>query len=540
MKTSITKNRCGIFAALMLVSMAGSVGLLAQDNVVALGRVNSVGTLLNGTTTVNGTISTTQNGTGDYFIDIEAPGAFTGADANDFVVQASLSSVSSGDESIKATVSSVTDDLVRVIVHTDDVEDLTNPDLSLAVNHAFSFVVFRVPDVFPANTGTRYLLSTGTVSSAGNLVAGAAVEGITVVTTQNGIGDYNITLAKPGGFVGDVNNDYVLALTLRGGGTQDQVIRGGVLQVASDDELVVNVHTDDAQSNPDGSVGTPESDAFYFTIYRIPTTNDSLPASKLLVSLARVSSAGALLTAPNSFDGGTIASSQTGTGEYEVTITSPGAFAGREAGEFVAHATLNQSLSTDESIRSNLTIPDDDTLLIAVKTIDVETSGQLQGIFANSAFYLSVFDAKAELQPDLRIGEKGSLTKMKGNNKYNATGAGQQLKLDLVSISRRKYFFALENDGNIADNIRVKEKGAGSRVRTNYFRLTGGRANVTAKVKKAGSVEEAINPDAFVRYEGRIKYLSADNRPGRKIRLTGTSLIAPSARDTVRLKVSGI
>lgn len=47
----------------MLAFAAGSIDLLAQDNVVALGRVNSAGTLLNGTTTVNGVINTTQNGT---------------------------------------------------------------------------------------------------------------------------------------------------------------------------------------------------------------------------------------------------------------------------------------------------------------------------------------------------------------------------------------------------------------------------------------------------------------------------------------------
>jgi hypothetical protein len=419
------------------------------------------------------------------------------------------------------------------------VEDLTNPSLAEPVSFDFQFTLYRIPQVFPADTGTRFLLGTGKVSGSGTLLSGAGIGGITVSSVRNNEGDYSIFLSKPGDFTGDVANDYVLALSISGNGTQDQAIRGGVASLASDDEVVFNIHTDDVQDNPDAGLGVPENEDFYFTIYRIAPTA-GLPASKLLVALARVDSVGTLLSASNSFDGGTLSAGQNATGDYQVTIVSPGAFAGRTQSEFAAHVTLVQNSSTDEGIMSNVTISDDNTLIVNIHTNDLEQTGEFQGVAINAPFALSLFDTRAVLQPDLRIGKKGSLTKMKGNNKYNASGGGQQLKLELVSTSRKKYFFALENDGNIADNVRVKEKGAGSRVRTNYFRLTGGRANVTARVKKAGSVEEAVNPGAFVRYEGRIKYLSTDKRPGRKIRLTGTSLIAPSARDTVRLKVSGI
>lgn len=539
MKSSITKNRCGILAALMLASTVGSVGLLAQDSIIALGRANSAGALLNGTTSVNGVISSTSNGTGDYTVTVTAAGAFAGSDVNDYVVKVAVNSSGSGDESIKASVTSVTDNVVSFNVHIDDIEDLTDVDLAQPDDLPFHFTLYRVPGAFPANAGTRFLLGTGKVNGSGDLLSGAGVGGITISSVRNGTGDYSVTLSKPGGFVGDVNNDYVLSLSVSGTGTQDQVVRGAPFNLTSDDSVVFNIHTDDVQANPDSSLPTPADEDFYFTVYRIAPV-EGLPASRLLVALARVNAAGTLLSAPNAFDGGTLSAAQNATGNYTVTIVSPGAFAGRTQSDFIAHVTLVQNFSSDEAIMSTVTIPDDDTLLVGVRINDLEQSGQIQGVPTDASFGLSLFDARAELQPDLRIGEKGSLTKMKGDNNYNATGAGQQLRLDLVSTSRKKYFFALENDGNIADNIRVKEKGAGSRVRTNYFRLTGGRANVTAKVKKAGSVAEEVNPGAFVRYEGRIKYLSADNRPGRKIRLTGTSLIAPSARDTVRLKVSGI
>lgn len=539
MKNARTKNLCGIFAALVLAFAAGSVGLFAQDNVVALGRVNSAGTLLNGTTTVNGVITTALNGTGDYTVEVTSTGAFAASDANDYLMQVTVSSTATGDETIKANVTGVTDDVVTINVHVDDVEDLTNPSLALEVNSAFHFVLYRIPETLPAVGGTRFLIGTGLVDGAGTLLSGTGVGGITVSSVRDATGDYDVVLSKAGAFVGDVLNDYVLALSVRSGGAQDQAVRGAPSNATSDDEIVFNIHTDDVQANPDAGTGTPANEDFYFTIYRIAPVS-GLPASRLLVALARVDNAGLLLSSPNAFDGGTMSASLIGTGSYRVTIVSPGAFAGRSATEFVAHANLDQSVSSDEAILSDVTIPDDDTLEVSVNINDVEQAGQTAGVAVNRPFFLSLFDARAELQPDLRIGEKGSLTKMKGNDNYNATGSGQQLRLELVSTSRRKYFFALENDGNIADNVRVKKKGAGSLVRTNYFRLTGGRANVTAKVKKAGSIEEAVSPGAFVRYEGRIKYLSSENRPGRKIRLTGSSLISPTATDTVRLKVSGI
>jgi len=539
MKTSRTKNRCGSLAALVLSFAVGNAGLLAQENLVALGRVSSAGALLNGTTTVNGVINTTFNGTGDYTVAVTSTGAFAGNDVNDFIVQVAVSSTASGDETIKARVTSVTNDAVSFNVHIDDVEDLTNPSGALPASFAFHFTLYRIPETFPAVAGTRFLLGTGLVNGAGTLLSGTGVGGISVSSVQNGAGDYNVILTKTGEFADDALNDYVLALSVRASGAQDQAVRGAPINLASNDEAIFNIHTDDVQANPDASAGVPTNEDFYFTIYRI-TPVSGLPASRLLVALARVNSSGTLLSTPNSFDGGTMAASQIGTGQYRVTIASAGAFAGRAATEFLAHVNLDQNVSADEAIMSTVTIPDDSTLQIDVYVNDVELTGTNSGDPTDATFFLSLFDARAELQPDLRIGEKGNLTKMKGNNNYNATGAGQQLRLALASTSRSKYFFALENDGNIADNVRVKEKGAGSRVRTNYFRLTGGRTNVTAKVKKLGSVEGSVNPGAFVRYEGRIKYFSADNRPGRKIRLTGTSLISPSAFDTVRLKVSGI
>lgn len=536
MKTYKIDSTRGIFAALILAIVAGTSGLVAADNIVALGRVASAGALLNSGNTVNGVVTSTNNGTGDYTVEVIAPGAFTGASVNDFIPQVTVNSTASGDETVKAHVVSVTDDIVSMNVHIDDVEDLTNPDLFLPINMGFYFTLYRVSGVATAGAGTRFLLGAGVVSSAGGLSSGAGVDGIVITTIQNATGDYSVTLSKSGAFSGDVNSDYVLSLSVRGSGTQDEVVRGGVSDTGSNDQVVFNVHTDDPQANPDASIAVPISRAFCFSVYKIaPMTG--LPASQLLVALARVNSTGTLLSIPTAIDGGAINVVQDGVGDYHLTIVSPGAFAGRFENEFVAHVSLNQNNTADENIIGIVTLPDSNTLRVDINTNDVEQSGQISGVPTNVGFFLSVFDAKAVHQPDLRIGEKRSLTKMKGNDRYNSSGGGQQTKVKLQSTSRKKYFFALENDGNVSGSVRIKEKGAGKTVRTNYFNITNGRKNVSAKLRKAGHIEESVSPDAMVRYEGRVKYLSNNKRPGRKIRLMGTSLSNPSAHDTVRLKV---
>jgi hypothetical protein len=102
-----------------------------------------------------------------------------------------------------------------------------------------------------------------------------------------------------------------------------------------------------------------------------------------------------------------------------------------------------------------------------------------------------------------------------------------------------KYFFALENDGNITDRVRLNETGRVNQVRTKYFRLSGGRKNITGKVIRAGYIEEALDPDDAVRYQGWVKYRSPKTRPKQSIRIIARSLVDTSKVDAVRANASG-
>lgn len=529
--------RRSLLASLVLV-LTGAGPLCAQDNIVALGRVSGAGALVGGTSSVGAVIAPVRNAAGDYTITITAAGAFTGADANDFAVQTAIASAVSADETIKADVSAVTDDTLTLEVRVDDVEN--NPNGHLAADADFFFTVLRIPSTAVANPSTPYLLATGKVNAAGGLVASIGRDGVIASSALNAAGDFAVTLTKPGGFVGDSANDYVLALTLEGSGAAGFAIRGDVSSVAGDGTLVLNVRTDDVQDVADANDALAASRAFFFSVFKVTAMPAGTQDTSALVANSRVNATGTLLSSTNSFDGGTITSAQLGTGSYRVTVTSTGAFSSRTAADFVAHATLNQGASDDKGIMTQVILANASTLHIDVAVTDLEVAGVDNGVAADAGFYLSILDTVVDLQPDLRIGRGPSLSRMKGNDVYNLSGRGQALNLKLEKLKWSRYHFALENDGEITDRIRLSEILRGKRLRTKYFRLTGGRKNVTGSVIRAGLLEPSLAPGEIIRYQGWVKYRSPKQRRKQGFRLVARSLTDRTKADAVRVNVRGL
>jgi hypothetical protein len=530
-------TRRGLLTSLaVLTTLTGH--LIAQDNIVALGRVSGAGTLLSGKSSVGAVITPVRNGVGDYTVTFTAAGGFAGVNANDLAVQAAIASSAAGDDTIKADVSAVTANSVTVEVQIDDVEN--NPSGQVAADADFFFTLFRAPNTAVAPATTPYLLASGRVNAAGTVQTSLGRHGVTASAILSGVGDVELTLADPGGFVGDVTTDYVLALTLEGSGASGHAIRGDVVDVTDDGELVVNVHTDDVQAVIDAADGVPASRAFFFTVFKLTPMPANTSDTSALIAQARVDAAGTLLSGPNAFDGGLVTSARLATGDYRVTITSPGAFSTRTAADFVAHATLNQSNSDDDGIMTEVVLENANTLHIDVSVTDVEASGEVEGLATDVGFYLTILDTVTDYQPDLRIGKRGGIMSMKGNDRYNSTGGGQALRLALEKLKWSKYYFVLENDGNTADNIRLYEQARGNVLRTKYFRLTGGRGNVTGSVIRTGLIESDVTPGGFIRYQGWVKYRSPKIRPRQSFEIHAHSLSDPTKSDVARLDVRSL
>jgi len=528
----------GVFASLLAIASLTSAR--ADDSVVALGAVASNGALVKSANSVAGVVVSSRTAEGDFEVTVTAPGAFAGAALDDFTIEATVRSLVSDDNLAYGRATAVTNDVLTVKVTTADPENSTSPNLGVAQDSPFYFLIRTVPAGNVAMDGeSRFLVGVGNVSSAGVLNSGFGVDGVTVTSSQTNTGKYSINLTKTDGFVGDTIDDYVLILCPVGGGfVDDETVRGGAASVASDDTVLFEVLSDDVQQAVAGNVGVPTDEPFTFAIYRLTgTETNGESASRLVLAAAAVESNGDLDGGAIRFGAGTLTTSSPSTGLYQHDIVSPGAFAGVPATRFVAQAFVRVSGLGDEVINAGVDIVDDNTLRVSVAITDAQTAGEDTGVFVNLDHVFVVYDTDPDFGPDLSIGTKKTFSTLKGRGVQNANGAGQGIKLSLTGTVERKFFLAAENAGHSLDGIRLKGIGTAGPLNTTFFRTTGGKTNVTAEVKTGAVVADEVRPGEIIRFEGRTAYKSATARPTKTIKVRGLSELEPASIDLVKATV---
>ena len=97
----------------------------------------------------------------------------------------------------------------------------------------------------------------------------------------------------------------------------------------------------------------------------------------------------------------------------------------------------------------------------------------------------------ADYRTDLTIGR--SPTGQIGDGVYSTAGAGQRLTTKLKKVKKTRFFFEAQNDGGLADTIRMRGTRGNTKFRVAYFQTTGGFANVTAAVG-AGTYSQNFAP----------------------------------------------
>lgn len=531
-------NRLPIsLACLAAILTITPCALFAQgDSLVAVGHVNNFTTVVNSTNTVGGTISVTDNGTGDRNLTISAPGAFVGAHVLDFVLDLTKRT-SDSDDYVSGVIFSVTDDELVCRIRSVDLEDDTVENAQEDRYVAFNFLIRRgnrtAQTVSPA---TSHLIALAFIDSTGTPDAVFGVDGIEVTSSGSG-GDYAILLEKPGYFQGDAGNDYVVFAQAQNIGLADELAGHSSTSTVSDDSVTISVDVYDVQSASNADTGTQVADNFCVAIYRIPSGPDNTPpASRLLFGSANIASSGSLSSGFTSVPHGVVSSANSGDGNYVVDFNAYGEFEGKSTDQYFATAKIRTVSSTDHLIQANAALLSDHTLRVFISIAGVERTGQITGIPENDAFSVTVYDLGATFQPDMQIGTKRSLTSMRGNNVYNSIGAGQTIRVSLNGTGPERYYFAAQNDGTSIDNFSILEIGAGKTLRSKYFRLTGGRANVTAAIRRGLVAAPAVAPGRTVLFQADTRYRSANSTKKRKVRLAGKSSY-DTASDTARAKI---
>lgn len=98
------------------------------------------------------------------------------------------------------------------------------------------------------------------------------------------------------------------------------------------------------------------------------------------------------------------------------------------------------------------------------------------------------------IQPDQWIGRKRG--NQRGDNVYNRSGVGQQVRIISERGRRAKFFFTSQNDGAVSDTLELRASNRNRYFRTKILQLTPSRKNVTAAITRTGFTTPVLAPDA--------------------------------------------
>jgi hypothetical protein len=527
-----------------LVTMASLITIAtsawSQESIIALGKAYSGGALASAASPIGAAVNCSRTTTGGYLVTVTSTGAFAGASESDFMIETSMEDLYANDHNSSAAIQSVTDDVVTVRVRTFDLEAMTPPDLAVAADAEFFFVIRRIDHLTSGQPlESRHLVAVGTVRSSGLLDTGFGIDGISILTGRGAVGEYFIQLNKPGGFATDANHQYFLLLSPRGVSLPDVSIRGSIFNAVPDGNVHFYVRSEDVQAATAADDPVAADTSFSFAIFN-PSTHDSNGESSttLLKAIASVDGgSGNLLAGRTAYPGATISSMRTSAGRYDIFIDSPGAFTGVDDASLAAFVTLNNSTNMDELAKTRVAAVDANRIRIDVSVDDVQHNNDEDGIPSDGSFFVSLYDAAPVLHHDLRVSKKSSGAGARGTGLFNGSGAGQSQTLRLKGKAPRSAFYRSSNSGDALDTLHLRSGKISSSVKANFFVTSGVRRNITASVKAGAMVESELYPDESVSIQGSFRYRTLTKRPKAKVFLRSLSGYQPANQDTNQISL---
>ena len=115
------------------------------------------------------------------------------------------------------------------------------------------------------------------------------------------------------------------------------------------------------------------------------------------------------------------------------------------------------------------------------------------------------------IQPDGRIGSR--VGRQKGNGTYNRTGAGQKARVSIRGNRTAKSVFTIENDGDVADNFRLRGSRGNRKLKVSYFQSPGG--NVTGAMIRGVATAAANSLPAGGKASIRVMIKGTNSSRGR-------------------------
>jgi len=513
---------CLLWIAVTFISPLARSG----ESFLAMGKVGANGSITSSAGRSGAAVLSSRVGVGSYEVSIVRLGAFENVDPDHYVIEAGIASAVSGDIGITASVASISNDALVIRFRTADLENSASPDDPVPADQAFYFVVRDSPDSATTMGDSRHLLAAGVFKGSIVSFPRLCVGGGTLHALRNSAGDVEFSLEKPGGFINDDPDDYLIFATSTKSGSQDEILRGEVKSTLLDGSVTFTIRNDDVQANPPGNAGTPVDGEFAFVIYRIDEAGATgVPASRLIAFTASVDgSDGSRKNGSASRPGSAVISNRSTAGIYLVSLVDPGAF---QLGDdrFAPVVTLRGDL-LDRVASARAYAINEDTLQIAVWIKDVQVSGQAEGVLVDNDFDLVVYDFDFPFSKDMAVGIRG-VPALVGS--FGGT-ANKGVRLKLRGTDRGSFHIAYENTGRSVDGLRL-HPGYNRTLDERYFLLGRFRSNITANVRlsKIALTNQRPGERAYIKAE--VRYKNAKRRIPTPMYMYGKSVLA--TRDLV-------
>lgn len=136
---------------------------------------------------------------------------------------------------------------------------------------------------------------------------------------------------------------------------------------------------------------------------------------------------------------------------------------------------------------------------------------------------------------DAKIGLKSNPASQKVDNYYTASGAGQVQRISLSGLRKSKFYFSVQNDGDIADELVLVGSKGNKTLKLKAFQLTGARVNVTGAMR-AGYLIGVADPGVTTVFQAQVKARSSKKKARQTLFFRGQSTSA-LAKDAVKAKV---
>jgi hypothetical protein len=477
-----------------------SHSLRSEDSFVAMGKVNSDGSLASSASRKGAVVASSRIGVGIFEVSIIQSGAFQNASVDDYVIESGIESGVTSDIGISASVTSVSNDALSVRFYTADLENSASPDDPVATDQGFYFAIRVSPESATIEGFSPHLIAVGNFSGITSIPL--AVRGEAFRISRQSAGRIELFLEKTGVFLDDEPDDYLVFLTSMKGGTEDEILSGKVESTFLDSAVGFAFRNDDVQSNPAGDDGLQRDGSISFAIYRMDDAETTKsPASRLIAFMASVTgSNGSRKNGATSRPGSSVITNRSSQGVYTVRLVSPGAFQNTSAREFAPMVTVRGSL-LDRAASAEYSVIDEDTLQVTVRIKDVQASGQAEGVLVDNDFDIVVYELNAAYHADL------ALSNRRNPSSFRSFGslANPLMTLKPADTRWERFYIGSENAGRSLDGLRFRPF-VNLNHEERYFDLGRGRLNITANVRTGQVAVSEIRPGERAYIECGVRF----------------------------------